>query len=505
MDEVFGAEGFLSEIIWQRTASHNDPGRYGAIHDTIFFYSTGNSYVWNEPKVPQSQDYIDQFFIYAESPTGEIKRLSKGEECPTGWRRFRLGNFASPHPRPNLTYDYKGYKPPANGWKVSLEKMQELDAQGRLFFPDSKDGRIQPKSYLDEVADGKPAPDLWTEMLAIQAQSAEREDYPTQKPEALLERIITASSNPGDLVLDCFAGSGTCAAIAQKLGRRWIAADINKGAVQTISKRLQTIIGRQAKNAGQPKQGKLLDTGADDTPPPAALSFTVSRINDYDLPMQHNEFVNLAVERIGIDRLKTDAFFDGTLGKELVKIIPFNHPLTLLDLQLIVDELAARPQEERHIVAVCLGQETQTGPWLERYNKNRPINKIRVIELRSDQKYGDIILHQPAQAEVTIERRGAAIAVTIEDFISPTIAQRLKIDTPLFNVTIPDWRSMVDMVLLDAAYNGDIFNISLSDVPARKSDLVLGSYHLPAPAGETIVAVKIIDMLGEEVLVTAVV
>jgi DNA modification methylase len=499
MDEVFGADRFSSEIIWQRTASHNDPGRYGTIHDTVFFYSKGSEYVWNDPKVPQTKDYIDQFFVFAEGPNREIVRLKKGEEALPGWRRFRLGNFASPHPRPNLTYEYKGYKPPANGWKVSLDRMIELDNQGRLYFPESKEGRIQTRSYLEEVIDGKPAPDLWTDMLAIQAQSEEREDYPTQKPEALLDRIIQASSQPGDLVLDCFAGSGTTAAVAQKLGRRWIVADINKGAVQTASKRLQRIIQEQV---GREKstQLALLPEDAQGEPQPAQLAFAVYRVNDYDLQIQHNEALNLAIEHVGIERLKGDPFFEGTLGKRLVKIIPFNHPLTRLDLQMIQDELKKRSSEDRDIVAVCLGKELAADAWLTEYNHRHPVNKISVIELRTDPRYGKFFEHQPASAEVQVTRKDGIIIVDIEDFISPTILERLEMDTGMFKAKITDWRAMVDTVLIDVAYDGEVFNVALSDVPERKADLVIGHYELPAPAGETTVAVKIIDMLGEEAL-----
>jgi len=217
------------------------------------------------------------------------------------------------------------------------------------------------------------------------------------------------------------------------------------------------------------------------------------------------------VEMIGIERIKTDVFFDGTLGRRLVKIVPFNHPLTLLDLQLLQDELKARPDEERDVVVVCLGQEMAVDSWLEEYNKRRPVNKIEVIELRTDQKYGKFFVHQPAQAQVRIERAQTSevsqtsevLVVEIKDFISPSIVERLEMDTPLFKAQIPDWRAMVDVVLIDTAYDGEVFNITLSDVPEKKNDLVAGHYELPAPEGETIVAVKIIDMLGEEVLVTA--
>jgi DNA modification methylase len=507
IDEVFGPDHFLSEIVWQRTASHNDPGRYGTIHDLILFYSKGTSYVWNNPKVPQSQEYIDQFFVYAESPTGEIRRIKKGEACPAGWRRFRLGNFASPHPRPNLTYEYKGYKPPANGWKVSIEKMRELDKQGRLYFPESKDSRIQTKSYLDEVAGGKSAPDLWTEMLAIQAQSSEREDYPTQKPEALLERIISASSNPGDIVLDCFLGSGTTTAVAQRLGRHWIGADINKGAIQTTIKRLQGVIQEQAEKAKNENQALPGMEGEEEPPVPAQLGFSVYRVNDYDLQIQHNEAFNLAIEHLGMTRSKTDTFFDGTLGVRLVKIVPFNHPVTALDLEEVKMELGDRPDEARDIVVVGLGKELAVEAWLEDWNKLRRQgeipNKIEVIELRSDPKYGGLFTHQPAQAKVAFKHTKKGVEITVEDFISPTILERLKQqnkDNPLFQPQIDDWRAMVDSVMIDADYDGKVFNIALADVPEKKNELVEGKYAVEVKQGAT-VAVKITDMLGEEVLV----
>ena len=218
--------------------------------------------------------------------------------------------------------------------------------------------------------------------------------------------------------------------------------------------------------------------------------------------MQHNEAVNLAVEHIGIERTKTDAFFDGTLGRRLVKIVPFNHPLTPLDLQLLQDELEARPEEDRDVVVVCLGKELAADGWLKAYNRHRPVNQIGAIELRTDQKYGKFFAHQPARAEVRIARTDDRILVEIEDFLSPTILERLEMDLPLFQAQITDWRAMVDCVMIDAAYDGQVFNIALSDVPERKDDLVEGLYELPAPEGPTTVAVKIVDMLGEEVLVT---
>lgn len=330
--------------------------------------------------------------------------------------------------------------------------------------------------------------------------------YPTQKPEKLLEQSILAASNPGDLVLDCFLGSGTTAAVAQKLGRRWIGADINKGAIQTTVKRLQSILQAQFATPQQPPlpSGEGWGEGAI---PPAHSGFAVYRVNDYDLQIQHNEAFNLAVEHLGLTRTKTDTFFEGTLGKKLVKIVPFNHPITALDLEEIKNELSNRPEEERDIAVVGLGREIAVEAWLEEWNKLRKQgsipNKIEVIELRSDPKYGGFFTHEPAKARVNFKRTKDSVEVTVESFISPTILERLRqqnAGNPLFQPQVPDWRSMVDSIMLDTAYNGQVFNITLADVPEKKNDLVEGHYTVQAPKGSAI-AVKITDMLGEEVLV----
>ncbi len=232
-------------------------------------------------------------------------------------------------------------------------------------------------------------------------------------------------------------------------------------------------------------------------------------MNDYDLQIQHNEAVELACEHIGIQRTRSDPFFDGAHGKKLARIIAFNHPCTLLDLEEIKRELQARPEEERDITVVCLGKETAVDAWLEEWNRLRKRgdvpNKIEVIELRTDPRYGKFFIHQPATAKVNVQRKDGKILVEIEDLISPSIIERLKEQAGILSPQIDDWRSMVDTVMIDSAYNGEVFNIVLADVPERKDDLVAGSYELDAPRGETTVAVKISDMLGEEILVTQIV
>jgi hypothetical protein len=232
----------------------------------------------------------------------------------------------------------------------------------------------------------------------------------------------------------------------------------------------------------------------------------VYRVNDYDLSIHHEEAVSLACDHIGVTRVRTDRYFDGTLGKKLVKVIPFNHPLTLLDLDELKRELDARPADDRAIVLICLGKEPAADAWIEDWNRLRrgaaAVNRIEVIELRTDPKYGKFFQHQPARARVKMMRKDDTIIVESEDFISPSIIERLQEQAGLLKPKIDDWRAMVDCVLIDPNYDGEGFRIGVSDVPERKADLVTGRYEITADRCGQTIAVKVIDMLGEEVLVT---
>jgi DNA modification methylase len=375
-----------------------------------------------------------------------------------------------------------------------LLKRKKWDSEtAKIVNVRDQDGNLIYDEYHESKVD-----DVW-DIDIIGATSGERSGYPTQKPLPLLERVISALSNPGDIVLDGFMGSGTTVVAAQKLSRRWIGCDINKGAIQTTAKRLQGVIAEQQKSALAGRQGELV---ADENAPPlpAQLAFTTWRVNDYDLQIQHNEAVELACEHLGIARRRTDPFFDGEQGQRLAKIVPFNHPLTPLDLEAIRTELKSRPEEERDILVVSLGIEHAARDWLAHYNQNRPINKLHLVELRSDRKSGGFIKHEPLSAQVAVRRDGDKLAVEIADVVSPSILLRLNKEAGVFRAEIPDWRAVVDCVLIDADHDGEIFKVALADVPERKQDFVSGRYELPAPRRGATVAVKIIDMLGEELV-----
>jgi site-specific DNA-methyltransferase (adenine-specific) len=228
LDAVFGADCYRNEIVWKRTFAHGNVGRsFGAVTDTIFFYTKTASYVWNQPFRQINQDRV----------------ASKYPQIDQDGRRWQSVTLRNPSIRPNLHFDYLAsngvtYRPHPNGWSCNLERMRRYDAENRLHFPAKADGALRLKMYADE-SPGERLQSLWDDIPPLSSQAQERLGYPTQKPRALLERIISASSNPGDVVLDPFCGCGTAVDAAQKLGRRWIGIDVTHLAIGLIEKRLR--------------------------------------------------------------------------------------------------------------------------------------------------------------------------------------------------------------------------------------------------------------------------
>lgn len=229
MDAIFKPENFRNEIIWQRTSSHNDSKKWGSVHDTILFYSKSKKFKWNLVYTAYDESYIDNF--YNKKDERGIYRLD------------HIIRSATMGERPNLAYEYKEYKPEW-GWRVSREKLQALDLDNRIEW--SKTGRPYLKRYLAEQK-GTPIKSVIVDIHPLSAQSAEKLGYPTQKPVALLERIIKASSNEDDVVLDPFCGCGTTIAAAQKLKRAWIGIDITHLAITLMKARLRDSFGEAAK------------------------------------------------------------------------------------------------------------------------------------------------------------------------------------------------------------------------------------------------------------------
>jgi DNA modification methylase len=224
MDVVFGPRQFRDEIVWQRsTAKGNASTRYPSAHDVLLFYSKGDKWTWHTAHLPHRKAYLDSHYGSTEDDTE---------------RRYTLGDCLNPNPnRPNLTYEWNGH---TRVWRWTREKMQEMHDQGRLIY--TRTGMPRYKRYLDEMS-GSAVTDVWTDIPPINSQAQERMGYPTQKPVALLERIIEVSSNPGDVVLDPFCGCGTAVVAAEKLGRQWIGIDVTFLAVDLMKYRLSRDFG----------------------------------------------------------------------------------------------------------------------------------------------------------------------------------------------------------------------------------------------------------------------
>jgi|HubBroStandDraft_1064217.scaffolds.fasta_scaffold09444_2 DNA modification methylase len=241
MDSIFGNSAFRSDIIWQRTNAHPNVGRnFGNIHDVILFYVKGPDYTWTPQFIPYSEHHLESSYRNIEPGTG---------------RHYALRDLTASvyHASKGQYYTWKGHKPPASRvWAHSQEEMEKLDKAGMIQY--SKTGNPRLKIYADEMP-GVPLQDLWIDIPPIQAHSDERLGYPTQKPEALLERIIRASSREGDVVLDPMCGCGTAVAVAHRLRRKWVGIDVSPSACKLMVKRLRAagVSISQADIIGLPK------------------------------------------------------------------------------------------------------------------------------------------------------------------------------------------------------------------------------------------------------------
>jgi len=406
MDEVFGADHLINEIVWKRSYGHGDAKRaMGASQDTIFLYSRGARFTLNPFYHAHSEQYLASFFKHQDD---------RG--------RYKLENLTSPNPRPNLKYAYKGYPPPQKGWRVNLAKMEQFDQEGRLYFPAKAEGRIMKKVYLNEL-EGQPMTDLWTDIKPLSAQHVERQGYPTQKPEALLERIIAASSNEGDLVADFFIGSGTTAAVAEKLGRKWIATDLGKFAIHTTRKRL--IQGqRDLKMAGKAFRAfEVLNLGRYERQAYLNVSGRLTgKKKEQALIRKEQDFRDLILKAYRAESLPENAFFHGKSAGRLVVVGPINLPVGRLFVEEVITECRKRGATRVDILAfefemglfpAVLGEAKQKG--IDVAPKTIP---PEVFDKRAVER-GQVRFHDVAFIEVTPRygtRNTRAVSVELTDF-----------------------------------------------------------------------------------------
>lgn len=465
LDAVFGPENFVNEITWKRRGGAlNNFKSLGQLTDTIYLYSKNpNIYTFNAIKTkdtPEVQEYIRQRFVYDD---GDGRKYS----------RDPITNPSST-PTPSLIYEYKGYQPPAKGWAFSRATMEEWDAAGKLYFPPDKTQRIRRKTFLDDY-EGQPLQNYWGDIYVINSQAKESLNYPTQKPEALLERIISISSNPGDLVFDCFMGSGTTQAVAMKLGRRFIGADINLGAIQTTTKRLLSVAaeleGQEDKYTG----------------------FEVYNVNNYDFFRNPVEARELLISALEIQPFPASDVWDGELDGRMVKIMPVNRIATKADLKELIANLPYKTYEKRkeenpgqaveRITIVCMGHEPDLKGALEQELVDYKVD-IQIVDILRDK--ADLQLKRDAEAEIV--REGGKLV--IRAFYPMNLMQKLSLQKEY----VEDWRQLVDSIMIDWNYDGVVMQPAVTDVPG-KDELVIGVYDIPEDCGT--IKVKITDLLSE--------
>lgn len=464
MDEVFGPDRCHNALTWKRSHAQGNSGQgaehFGRNTDTIFVYSKTDFPIWNPQYQPYSQEVINRDYKYIDEETGERYRLTP-VDGPGGASKG------------NPFYEFLGV---SGYWRYSQKTMQELYEKGEIVL--SSTGKsLSRKKYLKDAM-GTPVTELWDDLNRVSPTSNERLDYPTQKPECLLERILLTSSNQGSLVFDCFMGSGTTQAVAMKLGRRFIGADINLGSIQTTTKRLLTV----ADELGQ-------QTGSEDK----YLGFEVYNVNNYDFFRNPVEAKELLIQALDIQPFATDSVFDGELDGRKVKILPTDRIATRADLEGLVANLPyvvydAHKEENPsaavdHITLVCMGHEPDLKAALEGELSEYVVD-VEIVDILRDKK--ELEFKREAEASVIVEDG----KLTIKSFYPMNLLQKLSLQKE----SVGDWRELVESVFVDWNYDGAVLEPAVIDIP-EKNGLVAGVYDVPADAGR--IKVKITDVLSE--------
>ncbi len=476
LDETFGADRFKNEIVWKRSLPHNDPKKYGAIHDVLLFYTKSESYTFNQQFIEQSEEYKQSHYTQKD-PDGRI---------------YRLQSLSASGPGPARKFGNRGQIAPPKGthWRFSQEKIDELLKAGLIVFTST--GQPNFKRYLDE-SKGSALQSLWMDVHPLNPQAIERLNYPTQKPQALLERIIRASSNENDLVLDCFCGSGTTAAAAEKLGRRWIACDLGRFAIHTTRKRLLSIPGIKpfvVQNLGKYERQAWMTAEFDR---PESRAATEAAYRKFVLDLYHAE------------PLSGHAWIHGTKGGRLVHVGAVDAPVTLADVKAIVREAWRAAGKTATQAAVdVLGWEfafelnetaKQAGAEARVDIKFRRIPR-EVLEKKAveqgDVQPKDFFELRALSTKLTKQKRSVTVELT--DFILPSedlpdeVARAVK-----------HWSQWIDYWAIDWNYRNDTFHNEWQTYRTRERDeLELRTQYDYKEPGQYSIVVKVIDILGND-------
>lgn len=428
LDEVFGPNNFIDEIIWGYEDIGSKAVKYfKRKHDTILMYSK----------------------TYSEDRVFNVIRKRLSESTIKRYQPY---------------FDSDG--------KISYQKLKDTNPGVFAKLKGIPEDLTLP--WLD-INNGAPLSDWWVDISALKNGFSESTAYPTQKPEALLERIILSSSNPGDIIFDCFMGSGTTQNVAMKLGRKFIGADINLGAIQTTTKRLIAT-------------ADILSSDDD-----KYTGFEVYNVNNYDFFRNPVQARQLLLDALEIQPFSQSEIWDGELDGRMVKIMPINRIATKADLEALKANLPYKTYEERKeenphqpvekITLICMGHEPDLKASLEAELIEYKLD-IQIVDILRDKT--ELQLKREAEAEI-VRENGKLI---IRSFYPLNLMQKLSLQKEY----VEDWRQLVETIMIDWNYDGVVMQPTVIDIPDKK-ELVAGIYDIPENAGT--IKVKITDLLSE--------
>ena len=401
LEEVFGPSYFVNEIIWRRTGTHGTSRAYGVIHDTIFFFAKTERYRFDPPTTDLSDEYLDSHYTQQDADGRRYQLVSAHGAGAGPERRFGDRVIAPP---------------PGRHWAYSQERIDEMLAKGTIVF--TSNGMPRVKRYADESR--IPVSALWTDLSVINSQASERVGYPTQKPESLLERVIQASSDEGDLVADFFCGSGTTAAVAEKLGRKWIGCDLGRFAIHTSRKRL---IGVQRELKSQDKlyrSFEILNLGKYERQYFVGIDPTLPEEQRRNLTIRKEEhYLSLILSAYKAERLIQMPPFHGRKGSTLVLVGPIDAPVTLDQVYKMVDECRRNKLSKVDV----LGFEFEMGviPFVRDEAKHKGISLSLkyipkdVFDKRAVER-GQVQFYDVAYVDVLPKVEKLSTTITLKDF-----------------------------------------------------------------------------------------
>lgn len=484
LDEVFGPDRYLNQIIWKRQTAHSDVTQgaehLGRLHDVIFLYTKSEKYKWQMQYTPYDQEYTAAFYKYVEAGTG---------------RRYRLSDLTAPGKslKGNPYYEFLGVK---RYWRFSEKKMKELYEKGRVV--QTKPGAVPAqKRYLDEMP-GVPLQDLWLDIKPIQSQAAERAGYDTQKPEALLERIIKLSSAEGDLVLDCFVGSGTTAVVAEKLNRRWVACDLSRFAIHTSRKRLLTISNL--------KPFAVQNLGKYERQAWQAAEFPTNGKNRLEEQcMRESAYRKFILDLFHAKPITGYSWLHGAKGGRMVHVAAVDAPVTQADVKAIARDAwkaigSGKDAPTKAGVdilgwdfALDLNETAKQAAAESRVDVSFKKIPREVLEKKAVEQ-GDVKFFELGALSLDLKQKTRVVTLKVTDFVIPTddIPEEAR-------KAIKHWSQLVDYWAVDWDFKNDTFHNQWQAYRTRKEPKIglSTSYEYKEP-GKYQIVVKVIDILGND-------